>query len=72
MGASCTTMKIGKVIRPVRNSKASSNRPTYNENVAGEETTPPESQTSEEKRKNGSDKKGSNSSRKGSSNCLIV
>jgi len=50
-------MKIGKVIRPVRNT--------------GEETTPPESQTSEEKRKNGSDKKGSNSSRKGSNDTSL-
>jgi len=66
MGASCTTMKIVKVIRPVRHSTATGKPSVYNGSIAGEENTQPESLNSEEKRNGGSDKKGSGNSRKGS------
>jgi len=57
MGASCTTMKIVKVIRPVRHT--------------GEESTQPESLNSEEKRNGGSDKKASSKSRKESNDTSL-
>lgn len=57
MGASCTTMKIVKVIRPVRHT--------------GEESTQPESLNSEEKRNGGSDKKASGKSRKESNDTSL-
>jgi len=71
MGASCTTMKIVKVIRPVRHSTAPGKRSVYNDSLAGEESTQPESLNSEEKRNGGSDKKASSKSRKESNDTSL-